>query len=80
MDPLPTGETRPEVFKKWFRNFIDVRDEEGAERCLQTAIQLGLPSKNIADMVFAAATDHIYLDAGHVVDFANIKHLSFWTT
>ena len=71
VDPLPPGETRPEVFKKWFRNFIDVRDEEGAERCLRTAIQLGLPSKNIADMVFAAATDHIYLDAGHVVDFAN---------
>ena len=22
-------------------------------------------------MIFAAATDHIYLDAGHVVDFAN---------
>ena len=69
--PLPTGETRPEVFKKWFRNFIEVRDEEGAERCLQTAIGLGLPPRDIADMVFAAATDHIYLDAGHVVDFAN---------
>ena len=71
VDPLPTGETRPEVFKKWFRNFIEVRDEEGAERCLRTAISLDLPSQDIADMVFAAATDHIYLDAGHVVDFAN---------
>ena len=71
VDPLPTGETRPEVFKKWFRNFIEVRDDEGAERCLRTAIDLGLPSHDIADMVFAAATDHIYLDAGHVVDFAN---------
>ena len=71
VDPLPTGETRPEVFKKWFRNFIEVRDEEGAERCLRTAIDLGLPAQDIADMVFAAATDHIYLDAGHVVDFAN---------
>ena len=60
--PLPTGETRPEVLKEWFRNFIDVRDEEGAERCLSTAIELGLPQKTIADMVFAAATDHLYLD------------------
>ena len=71
VEPLPTGETRPDVFARWFRSFIDVRDDEGAERCLVTAIELGLPPRDIADMVFAAATDHIYLDAGHVVDFAN---------
>ena len=71
VDPLPTGETRPEVLKQWFRNFIEVRDDEGAERCLRTAIDLGLPSRTLADMIFSAATDHIYLDAGHTVDFAN---------
>ena len=71
VEPLPGGETRIEVFKSWFRNFIEVRDDEGAERCLRTAIELGLPPQKIADMVFAAATDHIYLDAGHIVDFAN---------
>ncbi len=71
VDPLPTGETRPAVFKQWFRGFIDVRDEDAAERCLRTAIELGFSPEDIADMVFAAATDHIYLDAGHVVDFAN---------
>jgi nitrite reductase/ring-hydroxylating ferredoxin subunit len=69
--PLPTGETRPEVFKKWFRRFIDVRDPEGAERCLRTAIDLGLPAQTIAEMIFAAATDHLYLDSGHTVDYAN---------
>ncbi len=71
VDPLPTGETRPEVFKQWFRNFIDVRDEDAAERCLRTAIELGVPPLDIADMIFAASTDHIYLDAGHSLDFAN---------
>ena len=71
IDPLPTGETRPEVFAEWFRNFIEVRDEEGAERCLATAIEVGVPREEIASMMFAAATDHIYLDSGHVVDFAN---------
>ena len=71
VDPLPTGETRPEVFARWFRSFIDVRDDEGAERCLVTAIDLGIPRVDIAEMVFAAATDNIYIDAGHVVDFAN---------
>ncbi|MBI3328346.1 MAG: Rieske 2Fe-2S domain-containing protein, partial [Nitrospinae bacterium] len=64
--PLPTGETRPDVLQRWFRSFIDVRDDEGAERCLRTAIDLGLPHGTVAHMLFAAATDHIYLDAGHV--------------
>ena len=71
VDPLPTGETRPEVFKQWFRNFIEVRDEDAAERCLRTAIELNLAPQDIADMIFAASTDHIYLDAGHTLDFAN---------
>ena len=71
VDPLPTGETRPQVFKRWFRNFIEVRDEDAAERCLRTAIELGIPPGDIADMIFAAATDHIYLDAGHTLDFAS---------
>ena len=71
IDPLPTGETRPEVFASWFRNFIEVRDDEGAERCLATAIEVGVSRQEIASMIFTAATDHIYLDSGHVVDFAN---------
>jgi nitrite reductase/ring-hydroxylating ferredoxin subunit len=71
VDSLPTGETRPEVFKRWFRNFIEVRDEDAAERCLRTAIELNLEPRDIADMIFTASTDHIYLDAGHTLDFAN---------
>ena len=71
VDPLPTGETRPDVFKDWFRSFIEVRDDEGAERSLRTAIELGISRREVADMVFAAATDRIYLDAGHVLDFCN---------
>ena len=71
INPLPTGETNPEVFSGWFRSFIDVRDEEGAERCLRTAIDLGLPPNVIGKMVFAAATDHIYIDSGHILDYAN---------
>ena len=48
-----------------------MRDDEGAERCLRTAIDLGISQREIADMVFAAATDRIYIDAGHTVDFCN---------
>ena len=71
VEPLPTGETRPEVFKQWFRDFIEVRDTDGAERVLRTAIELGLPKHEIHGIIFAAATDRIYIDAGHVVDFCN---------
>lgn len=71
VDPLPTSESRVVVFKDWFRAFIDVRDDEGAERCLRTAIDLGASERAVADMVFAAVTDHIYLDAGHVLDLCN---------
>ena len=71
VDPLPTDETRPEVFKGWFRSFIDVRNDEGAERSLRTAIDVGVPPDAVADIIFSAATDRVYLDGGHVVDFAN---------
>ena len=71
VEPLPTGEFRPEVFKQWFRDFIEVRDTDGAERVLRTAIDLGLPQRDIHDIIFAAATDRIYIDGGHVVDFCN---------
>ncbi len=71
VEPLPTGETRPEVFKQWFRDFIEVRDSDGAERALRTAIDIGASRRDIHDMVFAAATDRVYIDGGHIVDFCN---------
>jgi nitrite reductase/ring-hydroxylating ferredoxin subunit len=59
------------TLKRWFRHFIEVRDGDGAERCLVTAIRAGAKSPVVADMLFSAATDHRYLDAGHVLDFTN---------
>ena len=71
VEPLPTGETRPQVFKRWFRDFIEVRDSDGAERVLRTAIEIGVSRRDIHDMVFAAATDRVYINGGHIVDFCN---------
>lgn len=71
LDPLPTTETRPDVFKQWFRDFVEVRNADGAQRTLRTAIAIGLPMTDIADMVFAACTDHLYLGGGHSLDFSN---------
>lgn len=69
--PLPTTNLDFVTLKAWFRQFIDQRDREAAERCLVTAIELGISQAQIAEMLFAAATDHRYLDVGHVLDFIN---------
>jgi nitrite reductase/ring-hydroxylating ferredoxin subunit len=71
LDPLPTEAVPPDLLKAWFRQFIEVRDAQGAERALLTAIHAGLPAERIADMLLAAATDHFYLDVGHTLDFVN---------
>ena len=68
---LPDAPSDPATLKRWFRRFVDVRDATGAERCLLTAVQAGLDQATIADMLFAAATDHRYLSNGHVLDFTN---------
>src|SRR5213079_796946 len=50
---------------------VEVRDAEGAERALVSAVRAGSSPRALADMLFAAATDHRYLDGGHTLDFVN---------
>ena len=69
--PLPSATTDLETLKGWFRRFVEVRDAEGAERCIVSAVRAGVGHIQMADMLFAAATDHRYLDVGHVLDFTN---------
>ncbi len=69
--PLPDAPSDPATLKRWFRRFVEVRDATGAERCLLTAVRAGFRPEAIADMLFAAATDHRYLSTGHVLDFTN---------
>jgi nitrite reductase/ring-hydroxylating ferredoxin subunit len=71
LPPLTTNERRHEVFRGWFRRFIETRNADSAERCLRTAIASGLTPAETADLVFAAATDHLFMDEGHALDFAN---------
>jgi nitrite reductase/ring-hydroxylating ferredoxin subunit len=70
LDPLP-GQADHSQLARWFRGFIEVRDAEGAERALVSAVQAGASSQELADMLFAAATDHRYLEGGHTRDFVN---------
>jgi nitrite reductase/ring-hydroxylating ferredoxin subunit len=71
LDPLPTADVPASRLKTWFRQFVEVRDADGAERALLTAIHAGLPATELADILLAAATDHYFLDGGHTLDFVN---------
>jgi nitrite reductase/ring-hydroxylating ferredoxin subunit len=71
MHPLPGGGASVAEIKRWLRRFVEVRDSEGAERCIVSAVRTGASSGEVADMMFAAATDHRYLDGGHTLDFTN---------
>ena len=66
-----TRDISEDRLKGWFRDCIEVRDEDGAERCLQTAVAADLDQSELADIMFSAATDHLYLDVGHTFDFIN---------
>ncbi len=69
--PLPTQNADIATLKRWFRQFIEVRDSEGAERCIVSAVRSGANDRQMADMLFSAATDHRYIQIGHVLDFTN---------
>lgn len=71
LPPLPGTDRDPARLKYWLRDFLEVRNADGAERTLTTAIAAGLPMPVIADMLFSAATDHLYINGGHTLDFIN---------
>ena len=71
--PLPDSAGMQDIstLKRWFRQFIEVRDSEGSERCIVSALRMGATAEQMADMLFAAVTDHRYIDIGHPADFTN---------
>jgi nitrite reductase/ring-hydroxylating ferredoxin subunit len=71
LEPLPGRAPEPARLQTWFRRFVEVRDAEGAERALVSAVRGGASPRELSDMLFAAATDHRYIDGGHTLDFVN---------
>ena len=55
----------------WYRRFVENRNADAAERTLLTALDSGVPADQVAAMMTAAATDHVFLDGGHTLDFTN---------
>lgn len=60
-----------EQLSEWYRHCVEVRDSQGAERVLLTAIELGFSEEQLADMMMTAVTDHFYVNTGHTLDFHN---------
>ncbi|WP_435124387.1 Rieske (2Fe-2S) protein [Halobaculum sp. D14] len=57
--------------KSWFRENVEVRDPDGAERVLRTAVAEGCSPAQLTELLVAAGTDHRYLDTGHTFDYVN---------
>ncbi|SHG74598.1 Rieske (2Fe-2S) protein [Halobaculum gomorrense] len=60
-----------ERLRSWFRENVEVRDADGAERVLRTAVAAGYDPEKLTELLVAAATDHRYLDTGHAFDYVN---------
>jgi hypothetical protein len=55
----------------WYRRFVDTRNGDAAERVLATAVASGIDRSEVADLMAAAVTDHLFVDGGHTIDFTN---------
>lgn len=71
LQPLDSSEHSLETLTRWFRYWVETRHAEGAERTLVTAIQAGYTPQEVAGIVFTGATDRMYSQGGHVLDFCN---------
>ncbi|WP_435062512.1 Rieske (2Fe-2S) protein [Halobaculum sp. EA56] len=60
-----------ERLRSWFRENVEVRDADGAERVLRTAVASGYGPERLTELLVTAATDHRYLDTGHTFDYVN---------
>ena len=69
--PLESREIPHDALRRWFRYLIEVRNADGAERTLLAAIEGPSTPADLAEMMVAAATDHFYLEGGHIIDFIN---------
>ena len=68
----PLGSDVPhERLAGWYRRFIDTRSSDAAERTLVSALDGGVELSEVEAMMTAAATDHVFLDGGHTLDFTN---------
>lgn len=56
---------------QWYRRTLGTRGSDAAERILAGALAAGDDRDVVAPMMFAAVTDHVFVDGGHTLDFTN---------
>ncbi|MDQ1460206.1 MAG: hypothetical protein QOI08_1690 [Actinomycetota bacterium] len=69
--PLPTAEVPLRRLEAWYRRFVETRSSDSAERTLETALCDPAHLAEVEAMMFAAVTDHVFIDGGHTIDFTN---------
>jgi nitrite reductase/ring-hydroxylating ferredoxin subunit len=70
VSPLPTRDLDADRLASWYRRFVDTRSSDSAERTLETAL-VNPDLSAVEGMLFAAVTDHVFIDGGHTIDFTN---------
>jgi len=66
-----TSRLDPVTLERWLRRWSAVRHREAAERTLLTAIANDASPAALGNLLFAAATDRVFADEGHSLDFIN---------
>ena len=66
---LPLGDAVPaDRLGDWYRRFVETRSADAAERTLASAVATS-DATDVADIMYAAVTDHVFIDGGHTIDF-----------
>jgi len=65
------GDLEPKRLASWYRRFIETRSGDAAELVLTTALAEPGFIGEVERMMFAAVTDHVFVDGGHTIDFTN---------
>ena len=71
LEPLGANGHDEARLASWYRRFIETRSRDAAERVLATALIVDGGLAGVERMMFAAVTDHVFIDGGHTIDFTN---------
>src|SRR5690606_9774436 len=69
LEPLGAG-APPDRLAQWYRRFVETRSRDAAERALASLVATG-DLATVEEAMFAAVTDHVFIDEGHALDFTN---------
>jgi nitrite reductase/ring-hydroxylating ferredoxin subunit len=65
------GGLEPSRLAEWYLRFVETRSGDSAELVLTTALTEPGALADVERMMFAAVTDHVFVDGGHTIDFTN---------